>query len=74
MIFLSFFALQMLRLVQGEAAVQPTQNTVTLKLQGDYEVQVAVHMTLVQLQSFGQDMLRCLRSLDQNREEEETER
>lgn len=73
MIF-SFFALQMLMLVQGEAAVQPTQNPVTLNLQGDYEVQVAVHLTLVQLQSFGRDMLRCLRSLDQNSEEEETKR
>lgn len=67
------FALQMLKLVQGEAVVQPTPTPVTLSLPADYEVQVAAHLTLVQLQSFGQDVVRCLRSLDQSNEED-TER
>ena len=60
----------MLKIVQGESAVQPTQPTVTLNLPGRYEIQVAAHLTLVQLQSFGQDVVRCLRSLDQSNEEE----
>ncbi|XP_028264179.1 uncharacterized protein LOC114437585 isoform X2 [Parambassis ranga] len=60
---------KMLKMAQAEAAVQPTPTPVALHLPGDYEVQVAAHLTLVQLQSFSQDMVRCLRSLDQ----EETE-
>ncbi|KAM9336621.1 colony stimulating factor 3 (granulocyte) a [Symphorus nematophorus] len=61
---------KMLKMVEGEAVVQPTQTSVTLHLPGDYEVQVAAHLTLVQLQAFGQDVVRCLRSLDQSNEEE----
>lgn len=61
------FAFQMLKWVLGEVA-QPTSTPVTLRLTGEYEVQVAVHLTLVQLQSFGQDVARCLRSLDQSDE------
>lgn len=38
--------------------------TVKLNLPGDYEVQVAAHLTLLQLQQFGQDVDRCLESLD----------
>lgn len=64
------FALQMLKMVLGEA-VQPTSTPVSLKLTGEYEVQVAAHLTLVQLQSFGQDVARCLRSLDQSNEDTE---
>nr|XP_046233275.1 colony stimulating factor 3 (granulocyte) a isoform X2 [Scatophagus argus] len=64
---------KMLRLVQEKAVVPPTPTPVTLRLPGDYEVQVAAHLTLVQLQSFGQDVVRCLRSLDLSNEEEETE-
>lgn len=38
--------------------------TVTLNLPGDYEVQVAAHLTLLQLQQFGRDVACCLESLD----------
>lgn len=64
------FILQMLKMVLGEA-VQPTSTPVTLRLTGEYEVQVAAHLTLVQLQSFGQDVMRSLRSLDQSNEDTE---
>ncbi|XP_069547534.1 uncharacterized protein [Brachyistius frenatus] len=63
---------KMLKLAQAEAAEQPTPTPVALRLPGQYEIQVAAHLTLVQLQSFGQDMVRCLRSLDHS-DEEETE-
>ncbi|XP_045925463.1 uncharacterized protein LOC123983293 isoform X2 [Micropterus dolomieu] len=61
---------KMLKIVQAEAVVQPTPTPVALRLPGEYEVQVAAHLTLVQLQSFGQDVVRCLRSLDQSNEGE----
>lgn len=38
--------------------------TVKLNLPGDYEVQVAAHLTLLQLQQFGRDVARCLESMD----------
>ncbi|XP_026206534.1 colony stimulating factor 3 (granulocyte) a isoform X2 [Anabas testudineus] len=60
---------KMLRMVQ-ESVVQPSPTPMALHLTGEYEVQVAAHLTLVQLQSFGQDMVRCLRSLDVNNDEE----
>ncbi|XP_013863583.1 granulocyte colony-stimulating factor [Austrofundulus limnaeus] len=62
---------KMLKMVQPEAAVQSTTAPLSIHLPGDYEVQVATHLTLVQLQSFGQDMVRVLRSLEQSDEEEE---
>ncbi|KAI3365613.1 hypothetical protein L3Q82_010695, partial [Scortum barcoo] len=46
---------KLLKLVQSEAVVQPTPTPVALNLPGEYEVQVAAHLTLVQLQDFGQD-------------------
>ncbi|XP_028332602.1 uncharacterized protein LOC114481764 [Gouania willdenowi] len=55
---------KMMNMAKTEGSVQPSPTTVDLHLPGEYEVQVAVHLTLVQLQSFGQDMVRCLRSLD----------
>ncbi|XP_074519540.1 colony stimulating factor 3 (granulocyte) a isoform X2 [Halichoeres trimaculatus] len=61
---------KMLNKVKGEALVQPTPTPLALSLPGEYEVQVAAHLTLVQLQSFGQDVVRLLRSLDQSSEEE----
>ncbi|XP_029933803.1 colony stimulating factor 3 (granulocyte) a [Myripristis murdjan] len=61
---------KMQKMVQGESAVQPTPPALNLRLPGEYEVQVATHLTLVQLQSFGQDMVRSLRSLQQSSEEE----
>lgn len=48
----------------------PTSTPVELHLPGDYEVQVAVHLTLVQLQTFSQDLARCLRGLDRSADEE----
>lgn len=65
-----FCALQLLKTVQRETVVLPTPTPVTLNLPGEYEVQVAAHLILVQLQSFGQDVDRSLRSLIQNKEEE----
>ncbi|AWP17486.1 Granulocyte colony stimulating factor 1 isoform 2 [Scophthalmus maximus] len=61
---------KMLKMVQEEAVVLPTQPTVTLRLPGEYEVQLAAHLTLEQLLSFGQDTVRYLRSLDKSNEEE----
>uniref|UniRef100_UPI0037E8C112 colony stimulating factor 3 (granulocyte) a n=1 Tax=Semicossyphus pulcher TaxID=241346 RepID=UPI0037E8C112 len=61
---------KILNKVKGEAVVQLTPTPVTLHLPAEYEVQVAAHLTLVQLQSFGQDVVRLLRSLDQSSEEE----
>ncbi|XP_035514127.1 uncharacterized protein LOC118325522 [Morone saxatilis] len=61
---------KLLKMVQSEAVVQPTPAPVALRLPGDYEVQVAAHLTLDRLQSFGQDVVRSLRSLDQSNEEE----
>ena len=63
---LFFCALQMLKMVQADAVVEPSPTPVALRLTGDYEIQVAAHLTLVQLQSFGQDTVRCLRSLEKS--------
>ncbi|KAM9838046.1 uncharacterized protein ACBR49_018675 [Aulostomus maculatus] len=54
---------KMLKMLQAESAVQPTHTPVALQLSGEYEVQVAAHLTLEQLQGFLQDIVRCLRSL-----------
>ncbi|CAG5908727.1 unnamed protein product [Menidia menidia] len=61
---------KMQKMLQPEAEVQQAPDPLDLRLPGNYEVQVAVHMTLVQLQSFGRDMMRCLGSLDQGSEED----
>ncbi|XP_034563981.1 colony stimulating factor 3 (granulocyte) a isoform X2 [Notolabrus celidotus] len=61
---------KMLNKIKGETVVQPTPTPVALRLPGEYEVQVAAHLTLVQLQAFGQDVVRTLRSLAQSSEEE----
>ncbi|XP_051925260.1 uncharacterized protein LOC127603202 [Hippocampus zosterae] len=61
---------KMLRAVQTEYEPQTTPSPVTLHLHGDFEVQVAAHLTLVQLQSLGQDIHRLLRGLDASHEEE----
>lgn len=50
----------MLKMV-GKPVVLPTFK---LNLPGDYEVQVAVHLTLLRLQQFGQNVDRYLKSLD----------
>lgn len=61
---------KMLKMVQKEAVAQSTPTPVALRLLGEYDVQVAAHLTLVQLQAFGQDAVRCLRSLEQSNEDE----
>ncbi|KAI4807415.1 hypothetical protein KUCAC02_027222 [Chaenocephalus aceratus] len=61
---------KMLKIAQAEAVVQPSPTPVALRLPGEYEVQVAAHLTLVQLQAFGQDTTRCLRGLDWSNDEE----
>ncbi|XP_041670936.1 colony stimulating factor 3 (granulocyte) a [Cheilinus undulatus] len=61
---------KMLNKITAETMVLPSPTPVALRLPGEYEVQVAAHLTLVQLQSFGQDVVRLLRSLDQGSEEE----
>ncbi|XP_034715847.1 colony stimulating factor 3 (granulocyte) a isoform X1 [Etheostoma cragini] len=61
---------KMLKIVRAEAAVQPSPTPLALRLPGEYEVQVAAHLTLVQLQSFGQDTVRFLRSLEHSSEED----
>nr|XP_019938526.1 PREDICTED: uncharacterized protein LOC109626803 isoform X1 [Paralichthys olivaceus] len=61
---------KMQKMVQKEAVLQPLPTPMALRLHGEYEVQVAAHLTLVQLQSFGQDAIRCLRKLDQSNKEE----
>ncbi|XP_051795574.1 colony stimulating factor 3 (granulocyte) a [Acanthochromis polyacanthus] len=61
---------KMLKMAQAEAVVQSSPTPVALRLPGDYEVQVATHLTLVQLQAFGQDVIRCLRPLDRSNEDQ----
>ncbi|XP_029136514.2 uncharacterized protein csf3a isoform X1 [Labrus bergylta] len=53
-----------------KAVVLPSPTPVALRLLGKYDVQVAAHLTLEQLQSFGQDMVRLLRTLDPSSDEE----
>ncbi|XP_077595226.1 uncharacterized protein LOC144211684 [Stigmatopora nigra] len=55
---------KMLQALQSEFVVHLNPSPVNLLLSGDFEVQVAVHLTLVQLQSLGQDIHRFLRNLD----------
>lgn len=66
----SFYCLlQMLNMQQS--VVQPTPTPVTLRLPVEYDVQVAAHLTLVQLQHFGEKMVDCLSRKDN---EDETDR
>ncbi|XP_041830291.1 colony stimulating factor 3 (granulocyte) a isoform X2 [Melanotaenia boesemani] len=69
---LGFLIRKLLKLVRKDAVVQQTPTPVELRLPGDYEVQVAAHLTLVQLQAFGDDVDRCLRSLAQTDKEAES--
>ncbi|KAM4624455.1 colony stimulating factor 3 (granulocyte) a [Polymixia lowei] len=59
---------KMLRMIQAEPTALPTVPSVVLRLPGEYEVQVGTHLTLVQLQAFGKDMMRTLRSFSQDAE------
>lgn len=60
----------MLKISIPETVVQPSPTPIALQLPGEYEIQVAAHLTLVRLQSFLQDMVRCFRSLDLSNDEE----
>lgn len=62
----------MLKMVTGEA-VQAELPTVLLNMSGEYEIQVATHLALAQLQAFSWDVVRYLRYQDQS-SEEDTER
>ncbi|XP_077359541.1 uncharacterized protein LOC144005311 isoform X2 [Festucalex cinctus] len=61
---------KMLQALQTDFVLQTTPSPVSLRLPGDFEVQVAAHLTLVQLQSLSQDIHRFLRGLDTSHEEE----
>ncbi|XP_016889454.1 colony stimulating factor 3 (granulocyte) a isoform X2 [Cynoglossus semilaevis] len=63
---------KMQKMLHRDSVVQSTPAPVSLHIDGHYEVQLAAHLTLVKLQSFGQDIVRCLRSLDCS-EDENTE-
>lgn len=71
-LFFYLHFLQILKMVQTEGPAQSTQPPVVLHLPGDYEVQVAAHLILVQLQSFSQDVARFLMSLDHSNEDDES--
>ncbi|XP_037134443.1 uncharacterized protein LOC119138482 [Syngnathus acus] len=66
---------KMLQGLQTDYVLQTTPSPVALRLHGDFEVQVAAHLTLVQLQSLGQDVHRFLRGLDNSQpsQQEETD-
>lgn len=53
----------MLNKVGGQDVEPPS---LTLHLTGNYDVQVAAHLTLLQLQNFVQDVDQYLKSLDQS--------
>ncbi|KAL0984288.1 hypothetical protein UPYG_G00139510 [Umbra pygmaea] len=57
---------KMLRLIKVEGTVLPTETGLASRLTGDYEVQVATHLILVQLQSFGQDIVCSLSNIAQD--------
>ncbi|KAG9343810.1 hypothetical protein JZ751_013191 [Albula glossodonta] len=55
--------LQMRELAQLEAGAQYGGSGLAAQLAGEYEVKVATHLALTQLQSFSQDMFRSLRNI-----------
>ncbi|XP_072312302.1 colony stimulating factor 3 (granulocyte) a [Eucyclogobius newberryi] len=61
---------KMLNLIQNTTLPTPALKPVVLHLSGEYDIQLAAHLTLVQLEAFGQDVVRCLRSMEHNMEEE----
>lgn len=60
----------MLKIVQPQGSPHPTKPSTPLNLPADYEFQVAAHLTLVDLQSYIQDLVRFLRTLDRSTEVE----
>ncbi|KAF3853420.1 hypothetical protein F7725_014108 [Dissostichus mawsoni] len=65
--------LQLHRALLSSVSPRLEQKDRVIGLQADIRdlvVQVAAHLTLVQLQAFGQDTVRCLRGLDRRNDEE----
>ncbi|KAK7919772.1 hypothetical protein WMY93_011056 [Mugilogobius chulae] len=60
----------MLKLIQNGTLPTPVHKPVALRLSTDYDIQVAAHLILDQLEAFGQDVKRCLRSMESSDEEE----
>lgn len=60
----------MLKIVHPQGSPHPTKPSAPLNLPADYEFQVAAHLTLVDLQSYIQDLVRFLRTLDRSTEVE----
>ncbi|KAJ8414467.1 hypothetical protein AAFF_G00053370 [Aldrovandia affinis] len=58
---------QMYELGQFEARVRYEGSGLASRLTGDFEVQVAAHLSLVQLQDFAQDIFRSLRNMAQTK-------
>uniref|UniRef100_A0A3B3ZKH9 Colony stimulating factor 3 (granulocyte) a n=2 Tax=Periophthalmus magnuspinnatus TaxID=409849 RepID=A0A3B3ZKH9_9GOBI len=61
---------KMLKLIQNTAVPTPTLEPVVLRLSGEYDIQVAAHLTLVNLSNFGQDVVVSLHSMELSEEEE----
>ncbi|XP_023197156.1 uncharacterized protein LOC102218830 isoform X1 [Xiphophorus maculatus] len=61
---------KMQKMNQSHTAAPPTSGSVELRLPGEFEVKVAAHLTLVQLQAFSRDVERCLRSLDRSADDD----
>ncbi|XP_026034673.1 colony stimulating factor 3 (granulocyte) a isoform X1 [Astatotilapia calliptera] len=61
---------EMLKIVHPQGSPHPTKPSAPLNLPADYEFQVAAHLTLVDLQSYIQDLVRFLRTLDRSTEVE----
>ncbi|CAL8283571.1 unnamed protein product [Merluccius merluccius] len=59
----------LLKTIQKDAAEQPAAPVLDLKLSGDFDVQVATHVTLQHMQHFGQDMERILRGVSRANED-----
>ncbi|KAL3967540.1 RNA-binding protein 23/39 [Sarotherodon galilaeus] len=59
---------EMLKIVLPQGSPHPTKPSVSLNLPAEYEFQVAAHLTLVDLQSYIQDLVRFLRTLDRSTE------
>ncbi|CAL8300799.1 unnamed protein product [Lota lota] len=60
---------KLLKIIKGDSAEHPVAHVLNLQLPGEFDVQVATHVTLQQLQDFGQDMERILRRVAQANED-----
>ncbi|XP_030196274.1 uncharacterized protein LOC115531265 [Gadus morhua] len=66
---LLFHIRKLLKDIKVDSAEQPTARWPDLNLSDDFDVQVTTHLTLQQLQGFGQDMERILRLVAQANED-----